>query len=46
MCIILLLIACTPTEAVTELEFAASSTIEFSVKLAYVATDKEESKEI
>ena len=42
---ILLLSACTPTESVTELEFAASSSIESSVKVASVATDSEESKE-
>ena len=42
---ILLLSACTPTESVTELEFAASSSIESSVKVASVATDNEESKE-
>ena len=41
---ILLLSACTPTESVTELEFAASSSIESSVKVASVATDNEESK--
>ncbi len=42
---ILLLSACTPTEAVTEEEITASSSIESSVKEASVATDKEESKE-
>ena len=41
---ILLLSACTPTEAVTE-EIMASSSIESSVAVASVATDKEESKE-
>ena len=40
----LLLSACTPTEAVTE-EIMASSSIESSVEVASVATDKEESKE-
>ena len=40
---ILLLSACTPTEAVTE-EITASSLIESSVAVASVATDKEESK--
>ena len=43
---ILLLSACTPTEAVTEEEITASSLIESSVAVASVATDKEESKEI
>ena len=43
---ILLLSACTPTEAVTEEEITASSSIESSVKVASVATDSEESKEI
>ena len=42
---ILLLSACTPTEAVTEEEITASSSIESSVKEASVATDNEESKE-
>ena len=42
---ILLLSACTPTEAVTEEEITASSLIESSVKEASVATDNEESKE-
>ena len=42
---ILLLSACTPTEAVTEEEITASSPIESSVKEASVATDNEESKE-
>ena len=42
---ILLLGACTPTEAVTEEEIIASSSIESSVKEASVATDNEESKE-
>ena len=42
---ILLLSACTPTEAVTEEEIIASSSIESSVKEASVATDNEESKE-
>ena len=41
--IILLLSACTPTEAVTE--EMVSSSIESSVAVASVATDKEESKE-
>ena len=41
----LLLSACTPTEAVTEEEITASSLIESSVAVAPVATDKEESKE-
>lgn len=41
---ILLLSACTPTEAVTE-EITASSSIESSAEVASVATDKEESKE-
>ena len=41
---ILLLSACTPTEAVTE-EITASSSIESSVAVTSVATDKEESKE-
>lgn len=41
----LLLSACTPTEAVTEEEITASSSIESSVKLASVATDTKESKE-
>ncbi len=40
----LLLSACTPTEAVTE-EIMASGSIESSVEVASVATDKEESKE-
>ena len=40
----MLLSACTPTEAVTE-EITASSSIESSVKVASVATDSEESKE-
>ena len=42
---ILLLSACTPTEAITEEEITASSSIESSVKVASVATDSEESKE-
>ena len=42
---ILLLSACTPTEAITEEEITASSSIESSVEVASVATDKEESKE-
>jgi len=42
---ILLLSACTPTEAVTEEEITASSSIESSVKEASVATYNEESKE-
>lgn len=42
---ILLLSACTPTEAVTEEEITASSLIESSAEVAPVATDKEESKE-
>ena len=42
---IMLLGACTPTEAVTEEEITASSLIESSVKDASVATDNEESKE-
>ena len=42
----LLLSACTPTEAVTEEEITASSLIESSVAVASVATGKEESKEI
>ena len=42
---ILLLSACTPTEAVTEEEITASSPIESSVKEASVATYNEESKE-
>ena len=42
----MLLSACTPTEAVTEEEITASSLIESSVAVASVATDKEESKEI
>jgi hypothetical protein len=41
---IMILSACTPTEAVTE-EIMASSLIESSVEVASVATDKEESKE-
>ena len=41
----LLLSACTPTEAVTE-EIMASSSIESSVTVASVPTDTEESKEI
>ena len=41
---ILLLSACTPTEAVTE-EIMASSSIESSVEMTSVATNKEESKE-
>ena len=41
----LLLSACTPTEAVTEEEITASSLIESSAEVAPVATDKEESKE-
>ena len=43
---ILLLSACTPTEAVTEEEITASSLIESSAEVAPVATDTEESKEI
>ena len=39
----LLLSACTPTEAVTE-EIMASSSIESSVEMTSVATNKEESK--
>ena len=42
----LLLSACTPTEAVTEEEITASSLIESSVAVASVPTDTEESKEI
>ena len=42
---ILLLSACTPTEAVTEEEITASSLIESSAEVAPVATDSEESKE-
>ena len=42
---ILLLSACTPTEAITEEEITASSSIESSVEVASVATDKEESQE-
>ena len=42
---ILLLSACTPTEAVTE-EIKAPSSIDSSVEVASVATDKEENKEI
>ena len=42
---ILLLSACTPTEAITEEEITASSSIESSVEFASVATDNEESKE-
>ena len=41
----MLLSACTPTEAVTEEEITASSLIESSAEVAPVATDKEESKE-
>ena len=41
----LLLSACTPTEAVTEEEITASSSIESSVAVASVATDTKESKE-
>jgi hypothetical protein len=41
----LLLGACTPTEAVTEEEITASSSIESSVAVASVATDTKESKE-
>ena len=40
----MLLSACTPTEAVTE-EIKAPSSIESSVAVASVATDREESKE-
>ena len=40
----LLLSACTPTEAVTD-EIMATSSIESSAEVAPVATDKEESKE-
>ena len=43
---ILLLSACTPTEAVTEEQITASSLIESSVAVASVPTDTEESKEI
>ena len=43
---ILLLRACTPTEAVTEEQITASSLIESSVAVASVPTDTEESKEI
>ena len=42
---ILLLSACTPTEAVTEEEITASSSIESSAEITSLATDKEESKE-
>ena len=42
---ILLLSACTPTEAITEEEITASSSIESSVEFASVATYNEESKE-
>ena len=42
---ILLLSACTPTEAITEEEITASSSIESSVEFTSLATDKEESKE-
>lgn len=42
----LLLSACTPTEAVTEEEITASSSIESSAAVASVPTDTEESKEI
>ena len=42
---ILLLSACTPTEAVTD-ELMATSSIESSVAVASVPTDTEESKEI
>ena len=42
---ILLLSACTPTEAITEEEIMASSSIESSVEMTSVATNKEESKE-
>ena len=42
---ILLLSACTPTEAITEEEITASSSTESSVEFASVATDNEESKE-
>ena len=38
---ILLLSACTPTEAVTEEEITASSSIESSVEFTSLATDKE-----
>ena len=41
----LLLSACTPTEAVTEEEITASSSIESSAEITSLATDKEESKE-
>ena len=41
----MLLSACTPTEAVTEEEITASSLIESNVRVASVATDSEESKE-
>ena len=41
----LLLTACTPTEAVTEEEITASSSIESSVEFTSLATDKEESTE-
>ena len=42
---ILLLSACTPTEAVTEEEITVSSSIESSAEITSLATDKEESKE-
>ena len=42
---ILLLSACTPTEAVTEGEITVSSSIESSAEITSLATDKEESKE-
>ena len=41
---IMLISACTPTEAVTE-EIMASSSIESSVEVTSVATNKEESEE-
>ena len=43
---ILLLSACTPTEAVTEEEITVSSSIESSAEITSLATYKEESKEI
>ena len=42
---ILLLSACTPTEAITEEEITASSSIESSVEFTSLATDTKESKE-
>ena len=41
----MLLSACTPTEAVTEEEITVSSSIESSAEITSLATDKEESKE-